>query len=84
MKMPPNEAEALADAERTLRIVNAMADAKSHDPRRTSVGLLAIIHVLIGDDQIGKIALARLMCEAASELLADVGHEYVVDVRRLN
>jgi hypothetical protein len=80
----PDESDTLKDAQRVADIANAVAIAKEHDPRRTAVGLLACMTVLIANDQIGRIALAQLMCEAAAELLSSVGNEYAVTVRRLN
>ena len=62
----------LENARDVSAIVNAMLVAKSHDPRRTAVGFLAIMQVLIADDVIGRVALATLLCEAASEMLAGI------------
>ena len=60
-------------------IVNAMLAAKAHDPRRTAVGLLAIINVLIADDIVGRVALATLLCEASAELLSGIPLEQLND-----
>jgi hypothetical protein len=77
--MRPNEAT-LENARNVTEIVNAMLIAKGHDPRRTAVGLLAIIQVLMGDDTIGRVALATLMCEAAAELLSGASLEQLLDL----
>ena len=56
-----------------------MLAAKAHDPRRTAVGLLAIINVLIADDIVGRVALATLLCEASAELLSGIPLEQLND-----
>jgi hypothetical protein len=76
--------EALEDASRTVAIANAMLAAKHHDPRRTSVGLLAVAEVLLKDDMIGRITLATLMAESIAELLAGVEPELLrTDAKRM-
>lgn len=75
----------LENARDVSAIVNAMLAAKAHDPRRTAVGLLAIINVLVADDVRGRIALAAVMAEAAAELLSDIPLDQLpdtADVRR--
>jgi hypothetical protein len=62
----------LENARDVTAIVNAVLAAKEHDARRTAVGLLTIINVLLADDVIGRVALATLLCEASAELLSGI------------
>jgi hypothetical protein len=80
--MSHNNDATLENARDVSAIVNAMLVAKSHDPRRTAVGLLAVAQVLVGDDAIGRVALAALLCEASAELLAGVSLEQLNDTGR--
>jgi hypothetical protein len=79
--MPPDNA--FEDACRTVAIANAMLIAKHHDPRRTVIGLLAIIQVLLKDDVVGRIACAALMAESIAELLAGVEPALRADAKRM-
>jgi hypothetical protein len=83
--MTREDRAALDEAHDILAIANAMARIKSHDKRRTCVGLLAVMQAVLADDMLGRIALATLMAEAISELLRDVPAEQLpVDVRWWN
>jgi hypothetical protein len=58
---------------------------KSHDRRRTAVGLLTVMQTLLVDDTTGRIALAILMSEAIGELLSGIPDEQLpIDVRWWN
>jgi trimethylamine:corrinoid methyltransferase-like protein len=74
----------LENARDVAAIVNAMLAAKAHDPRRFAVGLLAVAQVLVGDDAIGRVTLATLMCEAAAELLSGVALEQLLDLETVD
>jgi hypothetical protein len=73
------DAATLENARDVSAIVNAMLAAKAHDPRRTAVGLLAIINVLVANDLAGRVALAAVMAEAAAELLSSIPLEQLND-----
>jgi hypothetical protein len=77
--MSPSEREALENAHDIVAIANAMLAIKAGDRRRTAVGLLSLIQVLVGDDVIGRVALATLLCEASAELLSSIPLEQLND-----
>jgi hypothetical protein len=56
------------DAIRTALIANLMLTLKRGDQRRTASGLLAMAMVLVDNDLLGRMALAQILREAASEL----------------
>ena len=56
-----------------------MLAAKEHDARRTAVGLPAIIQVLVAENVTARVALAALLCEAASEMLSGIPLEQLND-----
>jgi hypothetical protein len=56
-----------------------MLAIKSHDRRRTAVGLLSLITVLIGDNMASRVAMATLLCEASAELLSGIPLEQFND-----
>lgn len=76
--MSPDEATH-ENARDVAAIVNAMLTAKDHDARRTAVGLLAIIQMLVNDDAVGRVALATLLSEAAVELLRGIAVDQLND-----
>jgi hypothetical protein len=61
------------DATRTALIGNLMLTLKHGDARRTAAGLLALAQVLVEDDPDGRIALAEIGREMASELESGIG-----------
>lgn len=77
--MPVDDDATLENARDVTAIVNAVLAAKEHDARRTAVGLLAIINVLLTDDAVGRVALATLLCEASAELLSGIPLEQLND-----
>lgn len=77
--MSPEERVALENAQDIVAIANAMLAIKLHDRRRTAVGLLTIIQVLVGDDVVGRVALATLLCEASADLLSGIPFEQFND-----
>jgi hypothetical protein len=62
--MLPEREEAL----RTTLIANLMLALKGGDARRTACGLAAMVQVLVDNDLLGRMALAQILREAASEL----------------
>ena len=74
-----DDAATLQNARDVATIVGAMLTVKGHYPRRTAVGLLAIIQVLMRDDTIGRVPLATLLCEASAELLSGIPLEQLND-----
>jgi hypothetical protein len=73
--MTEEERSTLESAQDIVAIANAMLRIKSHDARRTAVGLLTIMEALLAGDSIGRIALATLMAEAITELLRGIPSE---------
>ena len=58
----------LEDATRAALIANLVLALKGGDARRAACGLLAMAQVLVDNDLLGRMALAQILREAASEL----------------